>query len=130
MINLDNNWKAKTLETLENDIWGEPEYQSTLVVDCHRLRKVPLDQFAPSDLRRMIGQGIGLDYLVPLAIDELEKDILLEAYYYPGDLLEYVKSVSIDFWKDNLEYKLKVNELIKANKERLSEESISTDLIK
>jgi len=24
------NWKSKTLETLENDFWGEPKYSSHL----------------------------------------------------------------------------------------------------
>jgi len=39
----------------------------------------------------MIGQEIGLDYLMPLALTELEKDPMVEGDLYPGDLLGYVK---------------------------------------
>jgi hypothetical protein len=38
----------------------------------------------------MIGQKIGLPYLVPLAINALEQDPLAQGDYYPGDLLANV----------------------------------------
>ena len=45
-------------------------------------------RFRPfEDLRIMIGQRLGLSYLVPKAIDILEHDPLVEGDYYPGDLL-------------------------------------------
>ena len=42
------------------------------------------------DLRIMIGQEIGLDYLIPVAVAELEREPLAEGDYYPGDLLANV----------------------------------------
>jgi hypothetical protein len=69
-----------TLEELEGVRWGEPEFESHLVVTCHRLRKKPVDAFAVEDLRIMIGQSIGLPHLLPLA----------EGDHYPGDLLSAV----------------------------------------
>lgn len=35
----------------------------------------------------MIGQKIGLDYLIPLVLESLEDNILLEGNFYCGDLL-------------------------------------------
>jgi len=72
----------KTLDQLENNIWGEPQYSSYLVKECHRLRKVQLKDFSPADLRVMIGQSISLKYLIPLALDILENDPFIDAYYF------------------------------------------------
>jgi len=80
----------ETLEKLEGAVWGKPEYDSYLVSTCHRLRKKSLDEFTAEDFRIMIGQGIGLAYLVPRALDLLERDPMAEGDYYPGDLLTMV----------------------------------------
>ncbi len=76
-----------TLEELENDVWPEPDCESYLVTTCHRLRRKPLDEFTIEDLRIMIGQNIGLQYLVPLAIPRLKQKPLAEGDFFEGDLL-------------------------------------------
>ncbi|MEL1246041.1 contact-dependent growth inhibition system immunity protein [Flavobacterium sp. DGU11] len=90
---------SKTLDQLENTDWGEPTYSSYLVRTCHALRKKPLQDFTIEDLRIMIGQNISLEYLMPLAIPELEKNILAEGDFYPGDLLKAVLSAEGGFWE-------------------------------
>ena len=52
--------RRKSLQELERDGWGQPDYDSHLVQTCHRLRRVPLADFTTEDLRIMIGQKIGL----------------------------------------------------------------------
>ena len=76
-----------TLEQLENEYWGEPEFDSFIVTRCHELRKIPLNNFQVEDLRLVVNQGFSLDYLMPITIKELEKNILVEAEFYEGDLL-------------------------------------------
>ena len=61
----------QTLNELEGFEWGPPTFESALVTNIHRLRRVPLKQYRIEDLRLMIGQQIGLDYLVPPALDDL-----------------------------------------------------------
>ena len=80
----------KTLEQLEKDIWGEPEFGSTLVTTCHALRKKPIGAFTVEDLRIMLGQDIGSRYLLPLAKAVLRDDPLAEGDFFPGDLVEAV----------------------------------------
>ena len=58
--------RQKSLQELEQDNWGEPPYNSYLVTTIHRLRRKPLAEFATEDLRIMIGQRIGLPFLIPL----------------------------------------------------------------
>ena len=64
----------KTLEQLENDVWDSSEIMSTLSGTCHRLRKKPIDQFTVEDLRIMLGQDIGTEYLMPKALNILESN--------------------------------------------------------
>lgn len=96
---LENNWLSETLESLEKDVWGEPEYNSHLVTTCHRLRKKALNDFETEDLRIMIGQNIGLRYLIPLALDKLDENILADGDLYEGDLLQAVLKSDKEYWK-------------------------------
>ena len=86
----DRNWLTMSLKDLNKDSWEEPEYDSHLVTTCHELRKKPLKDFNTEDLRILIGQSIDLTYLIPLAIETLEKEILAEGDLYEGDLLTAV----------------------------------------
>ena len=85
---------TKTLEMLECDVWPVPDYPSRLVKKAHALRKTPLDDFTVEDLRLMIGQSIGLQYLLPRAMAVLANDPLAEGDFYPGDLLVQVVKIS------------------------------------
>jgi hypothetical protein len=68
---------------------------------CHELRQKPIDDFTVEDLRLMIGQGIGLSHLIPLALGRLRADLFAEGDYFPGDLLSNVLRVERAFWQDN-----------------------------
>lgn len=55
---------SQSIEQLEADSWEKPEYDSHLDLRCHELRKKALRDFSAEDLRIMIGQNIGLKYLM------------------------------------------------------------------
>ena len=133
-MKLEANWKYKSLESLEKDTWGEPNYESYLVTTCHKLRRKPLNEFDIEDLRIMIGQDIGLFYLVPLAIEELEKNIFAEGHFYEGDLLKAVITSSEEFWRNNKPFWVAVCTLFNKNKHLLEEEakefSVFRDILK
>ena len=78
---------ADTLEELENDVWGEPEFDSHLVTTCHKLRKKPIHKFTAENFRIMIGQNIGSKYLLPGAMALLREHPLTSGDFYNGDLL-------------------------------------------
>jgi len=117
----ENNWQEKSLENLEKDYWGEPDYESHLVKTCHRLRKKPIKDFEIEDLRIMIGQNIGLTFLIPLALEKLRKNILTEGDYYEGDLLNSILTSDNGFWiKESNRFK-ELDELIQNNVQVLSD---------
>lgn len=107
--------RNKTLQELDGEERGEPNFDSRLVITCHELRKKPLSSFSIEDLKIMIGQNIGLEYLVPLALETLNDNIFAEGGYYCGDLLDVVLKVSNDFWISNPTYKNDIEHLIDKN---------------
>ena len=106
--------RYKTLNELEGE-WGEPNFGSHLVTTCHELRKKPISSFTVEDLRIMIGQDIGLDYLIPLALETLEDNIFSEGNFYCGDLLNVVLSADKEFWKSNLTYRNDLIDILEKN---------------
>lgn len=93
----------KTLEQLDGDVLSMPEYDSALVLKCRRLRSVPLNEFTVEDVRLMIGQDLSLEYLMPIAIEHLEKNPFVAGDYYPGDLLKNALGIRLDFWEQHPE---------------------------
>lgn len=111
-----------SLEELEGGkILSVPEDSSYLVRTANELRKKKLMDFEIEDLRLMIGQNISLNYLLPLAIDVLNKDILAEGDFYPGDLLKNVLDVDESVWKVNNQLFRKIKELVLNNIDRINE---------
>ena len=106
------NWSQKTLEILENDYWTQPDYESYTVKRSHELRKIPLDRFTTEDLRVMIGQQIGLNYLIPLALEVLAKDLFAKGNYFEGDLLKNILAIKTEFWDKNKNHWLNLANLI------------------
>jgi contact-dependent growth inhibition (CDI) system CdiI-like immunity protein len=62
------------------------------------LLHLPLKQLRLEDLRLLIGQGIGIPVLVPLAIEHVEAHPLAAGDFYPGDLLKQIMEVDELFW--------------------------------
>jgi hypothetical protein len=80
--------RGQSLEEIDGSPWGDPPADATrLVATVHRLRRVPIGRLDVEGLRVLIGHKVGLDALVPVALDRLQADPLAECDYYPGDLL-------------------------------------------
>lgn len=91
---------ALSLEQIEQDAWGDaPVDASRLVRTAHELRRKPVALLTPEDLRLLISQKIGLDVLVSQALAVLADDPLVEADFYPGDLLVAVMKLPATYWQ-------------------------------
>jgi hypothetical protein len=93
--------RSKSLQELEHDECGDATYDSHVVRACHGLRRKPLRDFTAEDLRLMIGQAVGLVYLVPMALERLEENPLAEGDFYAGDLLAAVLGIDDTYWRTN-----------------------------
>jgi len=114
-----------SLENLENVSWDIPEHNSNLALKCFELRKIPIGNLTIEDLRLLIGQELGLDFLIPLALETLEDNTFSQGDLYSGDLLDVVLKVRKPFWDKNLEYRNSIEAILKNTISEL-EEKLST----
>lgn len=105
---------TKSLEELEKNILEEvsPDDKTPLINRALQLYRRPLNHFSKDDLRFMIGQEIGLKFLIPLAIETLVENPLAQGVYYEGDLLSSVLSVNQEFWRENPHLWWEVEEIV------------------
>jgi len=87
--------------------------ESGLIQRVHALRKKLLRDFLPHEIRLCVGQGIGLAYLVPRALDILARDPWIETEYYPGDLLNACIEVERPFWDEHSEERDRIRGVLK-----------------
>ncbi len=91
----------RTLEELDGERWGEPAFGSYVVRTCHALRRKPLKTLTDEELRLAVGQGIGLEWLVPLMLQRLAENPFLAGDYYEGDLLASLALVPSSYWAEH-----------------------------
>jgi hypothetical protein len=100
----------KSISELEGWKWkgaipGEDD--SYVVKHYFSLHAKPIAEMNLSDIRFLIGQNVGLKYLVPIALDSLRKELFIETEYYPGDLFYSLLSINNEpnFWSLNSDLK-------------------------
>jgi hypothetical protein len=109
----------RTLDTVDPPAWGPaPSDATALIRRCHELRTKPLRDFTVEDLRIMIGQQVALDRLLPIALDRLRPDPLMEGDRYPGDLLDGVLRVDAAFWEWSPDLTVEMRKLAEDVRER------------
>ena len=126
-MKFENNWRFKNLDSLEKTNWPFDD-TTNLIKRVTTLRKVPLNEFTTEDLRLMIGQDVGLDYLIPLALERLEEYAFVEGDFYEGDLLVGVSRVGEEFWKENQNYKKRLDAIISNNIAAIRDRGLEKDL--
>ena len=119
-----------TLEQLENDVWPDPGETTGLIKKIHALRKKPLKDYSIEDLRVFIGQNCSLYYLIPLAIEKLRVNILIEGDFFPGDLLKSVLDSDKSYWVQHSDNWKAVIDLFEANKYLLDSDNAFRQITK
>jgi hypothetical protein len=92
---------SKSLKELYKKKLNRPNFDSYLAQECHRLWSVPISALSIEDLRLLIGQQIGLRYVVPMALEILSSDPLAQGDMYKGDLLASIAAIPEGFWTEN-----------------------------
>jgi hypothetical protein len=92
------------LKSLKRDRWPAPSADATgLVATAHALRRRPIGELTVEDMRLLIGQDIGLPYLLPLALEVLRDNPMAEGHMYEGDLLAAVLTRNPAVWTESSE---------------------------
>lgn len=97
---MDVNEYKSLLELSEGEL-DIPEEPPELAVMVSRLATRPLRRLQLKELYLLIQHGIGLPYVLPVAVDRLEGAPWLVAHRNPGDLLIAVMEADSRFWREN-----------------------------
>lgn len=111
----DHTFRERSLEELEGQRWPDPPADATgLVRAVHRLRKRPIGSLTADELRRLIGQDVGLQWLLPLALEILRETAPAGAAggFYDDDLLSAVLTRSPETWAAAPEMACEVKEIL------------------
>ncbi|MEV5122272.1 contact-dependent growth inhibition system immunity protein [Streptomyces decoyicus] len=90
-----------SVEELEGHTWpAPPEGSTSLVKSVHDLRRRPVGELTPEELARLIGQNVGLPWILPLAVELLRDTASHQAAggWYDDDLLSAVLTRKADVW--------------------------------
>lgn len=126
----------KSISELEGWRWKDeiPSITTHGGIECrfYELHNVPLGQLAMDDIRFLIGQNSGLEYLVPIALKELQKNMFVATEYYEGDLLHSLLNIndSPNYWLAHQQEKQELINLYKEQKHMLCTLDISATLKK
>ena len=97
LINFDIN---RSLEELEAG--PASNKRGSMISRSSKLRQTRLKDLTTEELRIMIVQNRSLKFLVPLAIDRLQKDPFLKGDHYAGDLTNALLTIEKKFWITDL----------------------------
>lgn len=103
----------KSIAELERKHWPKlgPE-ASHFHRRCYDAVTKPISTLSVADLRLLISQDIGLGFVVPIALEIVEKDPLLESEHFRGDLLTAILSASKDFYREHPAIHARVEKLL------------------
>lgn len=129
-MEIDKKYKSKSLAQLDKDLQPsrETDFPSRLIARHNALLTKQIGEYTAEDLRLMIGQNKGLDYLIPKALEVLEKNTFAEGDFYPGDLLEKVLCADSKFWIKNPQYAQALLTLIESKIDELLDLDVSEEI--
>ena len=115
--------QTKSIEQLENDYWKEPsEFSTNLIERCFEYRKVAISELTIEQIRLLISQEIGTEYLMEIVLEILKQNIVAEGDLYEGDLLVAVSKIPTEFWSNNSVEFLNFKNIVELNKEKIISE--------
>jgi hypothetical protein len=92
---------SKSLQELDGQHWGEPSAAPTPMVGrVLELRRKPFRDLTDGEVRLAVGQSVGLRHVLPLAVERLRPNPLLDADNYPGDLLAALIRLDAQVWTE------------------------------
>jgi len=110
--------ETKSIEQLEKDYWKEPsEFPTDMVKKCYQYRKISIAELTNEQIRLLISQQIGTKYLIGVALEKLQRNVLTEGDIYEGDLLVAVSGLPTEFWNEKQTEFRTFKNLVELNRE-------------
>ncbi|NUV66081.1 hypothetical protein G6W57_02960 [Streptomyces sp. CAI-121] len=107
--------RSKTIEELEGIEWPDPPPGGTgLVKAVHNLRKRPINLLTAWEMSRLIGQDVGIPWLLPVALEHLRETATDQSLgaFYDDDLLTAALTRRSPIWQSNPQWAADLKEII------------------
>lgn len=75
------------------------------------LSRTPLREFSSEDLGFALRQSVGLQFVLPLALERLSLHPLTHRDYYPGVLLVAALGVDQKFWREHPQWRAELDQI-------------------
>ena len=115
----------KNLQQLEKDFPNEilPKEKLPLLPREKAFSKIPLEDFSIEQLCFMILHGLGLKFLIPMAIEILTENPFAEGENIGYSLLDSVLGIKPSFWQKNPDLYRKTEEILQKAESVKTEEA-------
>ncbi len=130
LLGPDRSVPHATLEDIEADVWPEAEFPTSLIRRAHAYRKISLCDMQIEHVRLLVGQAIGAEILIPLALDVLAKTPCISGDLFEGDLVCAMGRPQLDaYWSAHPDLKSRYLRAVDANIEADIISEIRQDLL-
>lgn len=96
--------RSKSLQELEGEDWGEPRPKiawSNLVQRVYKMRRLPVESLTVRDIETLLGQGLSLKYVMPVAMDLLQEDPWEDDGFLLHAVLGDSSGCKVEFWQQH-----------------------------
>ena len=98
--------------TIDQILDGKPDPnpdQWPLIDKINEACSTPLEALLPSQLLELLMQKMALEIIVPMVLDLLETEPLMDVTFYSGDLLTNCMScVPMEYWENDLDSRFRL----------------------
>ena len=94
-------YNNKSIEELSGISLGEDNYGSYVVGTATKAVKKPVGELSAEEIRLLIGQRIGVKYLLHRAVLILDKEPLIMTSVFMGDLMMELLRLETEEWSEN-----------------------------
>lgn len=116
-----SNYLDKSIEQIENVYWNDrKEYISSLVEECHALRKIKIRDLQIRQMITLLIQGIGAAVLMPIVLEKMRANILEEDEEDGSCFLNSVEFFSEAIWERNPEYRTALLQMLRDREEEIT----------
>ncbi len=100
--------RSKSIEELSGYYWFAPDFHSNVVLKSHALRRKPLAELSLEDIRMGVMQQVGVSYLVPVALEAVEKDPFVESLNFEAEIALTLLNIPFEYWQAHPELRTRM----------------------
>lgn len=104
--------RSLSINQIRGKVAPPSRFRSSLIERYETALHTPIEELSPGEIAMFVRQKGELDVILPIALELLSEQPLLDAGLYPGDMLAAVLLLPVDFWRDHPDDWFEVNAIL------------------